>query len=137
MLSTKASEMLRLFSVLSFIAAFAVVYACYGRNWLRRTFPDLEAFYAKLDVIETKLWKQSRTILIARVTSLGSVFVAIHDGFVASGFAGADWTPVTQKLLEPVPQEFRPLAVSLGFTFLGLVFSKLRKVSDGPVGGGG
>lgn len=116
------------------LAILAVAYAI-ARPWIIARSPRWEAFCAWIDPLAGKLWRNSRQILISRLYWVGGALVGLHDTIAHSQFMGLDWTPITSRLIEPVPPDFRPLAISAAVAGTGVIFEALRKATTGPVQG--
>jgi hypothetical protein len=107
------------------LAAVAVIYAFWLRDWLKQQ-PALKPYYDWLEPIETKLWARSRTILSARLYWIAGALIGLHDfaaPFLLSG--GVEW----QSFVPPEYQRFYPL-VMVG---TGLLFEWLRRVTSEPL----
>jgi hypothetical protein len=116
--------------VLIFIAALAYSYIKL-RPWLSVRLPGV---YAKLDSIEAVLWQRSRTLLATRLTGLASIVIGINDALAA---AGADVTPIINTVFARVPDDFRPLIITVFGVGVAWLFGRLRKltapVPDEPI----
>lgn len=103
-------------------------YVLFIRPQLIKSFPNT---FGKFVAAEGVLFAKSRTILIARIYSIGGIILAIH-GFVLT--SGTDTTAFVTELGKLIPEQYRALALS-GFLFAtGLGFEWLRRVTTGGVG---
>lgn len=112
------------------IAAWA--YILFIREWLVANWPDRFGWWHQL---EDTLWAKSRTLLIARLYTIGGIVVAIHDALAS---AGLDWTPLTTQITNAIgfiPENLRALALGLFLMLTGIAFEKLRQWTTGPIGG--
>lgn len=84
--------------------------------------------------VEDRLWERSRTILVARGYQLAGWVLGLQTFLAANGI---DTTPFTDELTNLVPDQYRkflPLAFSLWLILTGMAMTKLRNMTDGPVG---
>lgn len=93
--------------------------------------PKVLAAFPKLQAIELKLWAGSRQVLVGNVVALGGLFVGFHDFMAASG---ADPATLLNEIAKYVPDQYRSLVLAGVLFFGGIILSKLRKMTEGPVG---
>ncbi len=117
--------------VLSLIIGPIVWYAMRGRDWLKAK-PWAQGFFARVEPIETFLYKKSETMLVGRMMWLGSAIVTLND-FVAVMAPSLDWTPITSRVLAPVPEDLRGIVVSASLGGIGLLIGWLRKRTAKPI----
>lgn len=96
------------------------------RHPLLDRFPRLQAWHQ----IEDRLWANSRTLLIARLYTLGGIIIAIHDGLAQSG---VNVTPILEQITSFLPEKYRPLGLALWVVLTGVVFEWLRHATSKPL----
>lgn len=111
--------------------AFVVWYALRGRAWLK-TKTWAQPFFDFVEPIEIALYRKSETVLMGRLLSVGGFVVTAYD-FVAALAPSLDLTPITARLLEPVPADMRGLVLSSFSTAIGLLIVWLRKRTSKPL----
>ena len=120
------------------LAFVAVVYVFLLRPWVRRQ-PWAATFFAWADPVEARLWARSRAILVARLYWLGGLVLGAHES-LAAFIGGQDWTPVLVRLFRQIPDDLRPLVITMsiaGFaTITGALIEWLRRVTVKPVESG-
>lgn len=113
------------------IIALIVLYAVFGREWLKKkTWPWSVRFFHIVEPIEIALWKKSETILLARLKVLVGVLLS-----VLTSLSAFDITP----LMPLVPERWQgamtvafnllPLTIS----FIGMIDEKMRYGTTMPV----
>lgn len=114
---------------LAVVVAVLLVYALWGRDWLKRQ-PWAEGFFAVVEPIELVLFKKSETILFARVLSgLGAVLTLLTQ------LGQVDITP----LMPLVPEKYQGIVqvawnlLPLTITGLGMIVEKLRNSTTLPL----
>ena len=118
-----------LYAVLAGLAALLVVYALWLRPWLK-TKAWAKPFFAWVEPLEITLFKNSETILFARLKVLTGVLLAVltYIGTVdltpLMPFIPAAWQPHAQAILNLLP-----LLISL----VGLADERLRYTTTKPV----
>ena len=99
-----------------------------------RELPAFDPFFDWIEPYEQALWAKSRTILVGRLYWLGGLILTLHDTL---GSLALDWTPLIARALAGVPDDMRPLVMSLavaGFVSVtGCIFNHLRKVTSEPL----
>jgi hypothetical protein len=99
-----------------------------------REMPAFDPFFDWIEPYERVLWAKSRTILVGRLYWLGGLLLTLHDTL---GSLALDWTPLVARALAGVPDDIRPLVMSLavaGFVSVtGFLFNHLRKVTSEPL----
>lgn len=107
------------------LAAVVLLYVFVLRARLA-AMPAFAPWFERLDAIERRLWRSSRTILVSRLYWLAGLAIALHDLavpiLVQSGF---DW----QSFVPPEYAKFSGLAL----VATGMLFEQLRKVTAEPV----
>jgi hypothetical protein len=76
------------------------------------------------------LWRNSKTMLAARLYTIGGILLAIQTMIVS---AGIDTASFVYQAAEFIPEKYRPLAISAFMTGTGLLFAYLRKNTHGPL----
>src|SRR5712691_7281100 len=89
--SKSSSEQIPMLYVVILLAAAAVAYA-FARPYLIERSPRWAKFCAWLDPIAVKLWRDSRTILVARLCWVPSGLLTLHD-LVLPLLGVVDWNP--------------------------------------------
>ncbi len=117
--------------ILALIIGPIVWYAMHGRSWLKDK-PWAHGFFARIEPVEVFLFKKSQTLLVGRLMWLGSAIVTINDS-VAVFAPSLDWTPITSRVLAPVPEDMRGIVVSAGLGAIGLLIGWLRKRTAKPI----
>lgn len=114
-----------LFLTFAILAAIALVYVFVVRP-LIRNLPVFVPFFDWIEPIEARLWRKSRTILVARLYEIAGILLAIHDLLMpVVAQLGFDWTA-----LVPYPYS---IVVSIGLYITGWLFERLRQVTTAPV----
>jgi hypothetical protein len=116
-------------TIIAFAVASALLYAFYLRGLLIARFPEWKSFCDRVDVLAYTLWRGSRTILAARLLSLSSVALGLHDAVASSSFNSLDWTPLTNRLLAAVPADLRGLVIAAVLAGIGMFFEWLRRAT--------
>lgn len=99
-------------------AALAVAYA-FARPWLHDV-SWLKPFYDWVEPLERTLWQKSRTILLARLVTILSLVVGVHDAVIPL-LTAVDWTPF-------VPEQYQRFVPLLGAA-IGPAFEWLRRIT--------
>ena len=108
-------------SIICFILSSMLYFT--AQKYLSHIYP-LSVFFDAAGPTESLLWRQSRTVLAARLLALISILVAIHDT-VLPALSGFDWAPILpEKYIGYVP---------LGTLLLGLLFEYLRTLTHGSI----
>ena len=116
---------------LAVVTALALLWSLWGRDWLKsRGWAWSDAFFAWVEPIEIKLWKNSKTIFKARLLMVvGALTTALTQ-------AGAiDITP----LMPFVPDEWEPTVkvlwgmLPMTITLFGWIDEQLRKDTKLPL----
>lgn len=108
-----------LWLIVANLVALLVVYAVWGRSWLKRQ-PWAQGFFAWVEPIELVLFRKSETILFARLKMLTGLILA---GLTMVGTI--DLTP----LLPFVPEQHKWIATLLP-TLLPLVISMMGGIDE-------
>ncbi len=87
--------------------------------------------FGKFAKFEQVLFDKSRTVLAARLYSIGGVVVGIQ---ALAASAGLDVTPIINELAKLIPEGYRSLAVGIFLLLTGIAFEWLRKATTKPVG---
>lgn len=113
------------------IVALALVWSLWGRNWLKaRDWGWSNAFFAWIEPIEIRLWKNSKTIFIARLKILTGLLLTL-----GTQLGAVDITP----LMPFVPDAWEPVVrivwnfLPLTITVLGWMDEQLRKETTEPL----
>lgn len=114
-----------------FIVAVLVWYALKGRAWLKLQ-PWAQGFFAWVDPVERALYQKSETMLVGRLLSAGGFVVTAYDALAVIA-PSLDLTPITNRLLSPVPEDMRGLVVSAVMGLIGLLIAWLRKRTTKPL----
>lgn len=119
--------------VLLAVVAFLFWYAFGGKTWLRGHCARCDRF---LTFMEEKVYRNSRTILIARFfyTIPGYLltgYEALNQGLLALSAMGLDVSSLASSFL-PSPWGF---LLGIAWAATGHIFTKMRTVSDKPVTG--
>lgn len=125
--------MTKLLIALAVIAALLIVYAMWGREWLKKQ-PWTAGFFTWIEPFEVALFKKSETILVGRLLWVGGLLVTLYD-FAAVFVSSLDLTPVTTRLFDflHVPPDMRSVAVTAFITALGYLINWLRKRTTKPL----
>lgn len=105
--------------LISVFVLWSVAYVA-AHHYLHHTYP-YSLWFERIEPVEQFLWRHSKTILAARLVTLVSVIVSLHDT-IAPALVGFDWTP----LLPAQYVQYVPLVGVL----LGLLFELLRNLTD-------
>lgn len=113
------------------IVAFALLWSLWGRNWLKaRGWGWSNRFFAWIEPIEIRLWKNSKTIFVARLKMLSGLLLT-----VATSAGQIDITP----LMPFVPDAWEPFVqilwnlLPLSLTLLGWMDEYLRTQTTEPL----
>lgn len=110
------------------IAIFvAWAYFMFGRPLLVKRFPGA---FDRINAIEGALWKNSKTLLVARFYWVGGLAIGAHDWLAQNGF---DMTPMLNEIAAFIPEQYRPLALAGFLFFSGIIFEWLRWLTTEPV----
>jgi hypothetical protein len=105
--------------VLAVIAGLLLLYALWGREWLK-TKSWAQGFFAWIEPIEIFIYKKSETILVARsLQFLGAILT------VMTWVGSIDITPI----MPLVPEEYQAY-VKAGMSFLPLVLNALGAIVE-------
>jgi hypothetical protein len=114
---------------LAIIVALVVLYAVWGRAWLK-TKPWMKGFFDVVEPIEVALWKKSETILFARLKMFSGLLLTL-----LTQLGTIDLTP----LMPFVPDQYEGFVrvvfnmLPLVLTVLGAIDEKLRKDTTKPL----
>lgn len=117
--------------IAALIVVLIVWYALAGRKWLKAQ-PWAEGFFAVVEPIEIALYRKSETLLVGRLLSVGSFIVTSYDA-LAMLAPSLDLTPITARLLAPVPPDMRGMVASGLLMLVGLAITWLRKRTSKPL----
>ena len=119
-------------AVLIIIGAL-VLYALTIRPWLKKQ-PWAQSFFAKIEAIETALYKKSETVLMGRLVWISGFIVSAYDA-IAAFVHSLDLTPLNTRIFDAlhIPPDLRPLTASAFLMGLGLAMVKLRKTTTKPL----
>lgn len=113
------------------IVAVALAWSLWGRNWLKaRGWGWSDRFFAWIEPIEIRLWKNSKTVFIARLKMLSGLLLT-----VATQAGQIDITP----LMPFVPDAWEPFVqilwnlLPLSLTLLGWMDEYLRTQTTEPL----
>lgn len=114
---------------LALITAIVLIYAVWGRDWLKRQ-EWAQGFFSWVEPIELALYKKSETILAARtLSSLGVITTFLTQ------FKEIDLSPI----IPFVPEKYQPFvnvavnSVPMLLTLLGWMMEKLRNKVTKPL----
>lgn len=114
---------------LALVVAVLLLYALWGRDWLKRQ-PWAAGFFALVEPVELLLFKKSETILFARsLTVLGGILTFLTQ------LGQIDITP----LMPFVPEKYHGLVqfgwnlLPLTITGLGMIVERLRNQTTKPL----
>jgi hypothetical protein len=118
--------------LLDFVALL-VVYALWGRPWLKQQ-PWAQPFFTWIEPFELVLYKKSETILMGRLLWAGGGFVTLYDS-VAAFIPSLDLSPLTTRIFDGlhIPADMRGLIGSAFIAGIGLVINWLRKRTTKPI----
>ncbi len=117
--------------ILALILAAIVWYAMNGRAWLK-TQTWAHGFLSWIEPAEIALYKKSETLLVGRLMWFASGIVTLNDALAVMA-PSLDWTPITTRLLGPVPEDLRGIVVTIGLGSIGLLIGWLRKRTAKPI----
>jgi len=116
---------------LAVIVALALTWSLWGRDWLKaRNWRLTNAFFAWIEPLEIKLWKNSKTIFVARLKMLTGLLLTL-----GTQLGAVDITP----LMPFVPDAWEPAVrvlwnlLPLVLTALGWMDEYLRKETTKPL----
>lgn len=113
------------------IVGLGLVWSLWGRNWLKaRNWGWSNAFFAWIEPIEIKLWKNSKTIFIARLKIVTGLLLTLGTNLGAINIEPI--MPIVPDAWEPVVRtawNFLPLTLTL----LGWMDEQLRKETTEPL----
>lgn len=113
------------------LVALALVWSLWGRNWLKaRGWGWSDAFFAWIEPIEIRLWKNSKTIFVARLKMLTGLLLTAGTNLGAINIEPI--MPIVPDAWEPtvrVVWNFLPLTLTL----LGWLDEQLRKDTTEPL----
>jgi hypothetical protein len=105
------------------------IYVFWWRDFALKTWPKQTL---KLRGWTWTLWKDSRTILIARLYWVGALVLGAYDLAVSTGIDPA--YSMSGVLMQYLPEQYRSLAIS-GFLFItGAGIEWLRRQTTAPLG---
>lgn len=119
--------------VLALIVALAFIYALVLRPWLKKQ-SWAQGFFAKVDTVESALFKKSETILVGRLLWVGGLFVTFYDG-LATFVHSLDITPLTTRIFDwlQIPPDMRNLSATALVGIIGLMINRLRARTTKPL----
>ena len=122
-----------LYAIAILIVVAILVYALWGRAWLKQQ-TWAQGFFAAIEPLEIFLFKKSETILVGRLLWVGGLFVTAYDA-LALFASRLDLTPVTTRLFDflHVPPDMRGLTATAALALIGQVVIWLRKRTTKPV----
>lgn len=122
-----------LYAIAILIVVAILVYALWGRAWLKQQ-SWAQGFFAAIEPLEIFLFKKSETILVGRLLWVGGLFVTAYDA-LALFASSLDLTPVTTRLFDflHVPPDMRGLTATAALALIGQVVVWLRKRTTKPV----
>lgn len=113
------------------VVALGLLWSLWGRNWLKaRGWGWSNAFFAWIEPIEIRLWKNSKTIFVARLKMLTGLLLTL-----GTQLGAVDITP----LMPFVPDAWEPAVrivwnfLPLTITVLGWMDESLRKQTTEPL----
>lgn len=116
---------------LAIAIAVLVLWSLWGRDWLKsRNWRWSNAFFAWIEPLEIKLWKNSKTIFIARLKMLTGMLLTL-----GAQTGKIDITPI----MPLVPERWRGSAsfawnlLPLALTIMGWLDEKLRNDTTLPI----
>lgn len=122
---------MRFVFTLAVLTALALLWSLWGRNWLKaRDWRWSNAFFAWIEPIEIKLWKNSKTIFVARLKMLVGLLLTF-----ATQLGAIDITPI----MPFVPDAWEPAVriiwsfLPLTITLIGWMDEQLRKETTKPI----
>jgi len=107
--------------IAGFVILILWVYILFIRPILIVKYPDFGRFASW----EQTLFQRSRSVLVGRMYQIGGWLLGLQTLLAASG---VDTTPFTNELAKLIPDQYRPLAISLFMIITGIVVVKLRKM---------
>lgn len=118
---------------LALTVALILLYALFGRQWLKRQ-SWTAGFFAWIEPIEIALFKKSETILVGRLLWIGSLLVTFYD-MAAVFLSSLDLTPVTTRVFDflHVAPDLRSVVTTAAITVIGLLINWLRKRTTKPL----
>lgn len=115
--------------ILAALAAALLIYAVWGRPWLKSK-PWAAGFFAAIEPLELALWKKSETILFARLKmAIGAVLMCL------AWMGDIDLTPI----MPLVPAQYQAYVhtfvnmLPLLITVVGWMDEQLRKTTTKPL----
>lgn len=122
-----------LYAIAILIVVAILVYAMWGRAWLRQQ-TWAQRFFTAIEPFEIFLFKKSETILVGRLLWVGGFFVTAYDA-LALFASSLDLTPVTTRLFDflHVPPDMRGLTATAALALIGQVVVWLRKRTTKPI----
>ncbi|MCS3691999.1 hypothetical protein ABIF07_001085 [Bradyrhizobium elkanii] len=120
-------------AVAAIIFAILVLYALWGRQWLKSK-PWAVTFFSWIEPLEISAFKKSETILVGRLLWIGGLFVTFYDA-AATFVHSLDLTPLTTRVFDwlQIPPDMRSLSMSAFIGILGLLINRLRKTTTKPL----
>jgi hypothetical protein len=110
---------MKILIVLAVITGLLLLYALWGRDWLKSK-SWAQGFFAFIEPVEIFIFKKSETILVARsLQGLGAIMI------VLSWLGEIDLTPI----MPLVPEKYQPY-VHAASTFLPLVLNGLGAIVE-------
>lgn len=116
---------------LSVIIALAMVWSLWGRDWLKnQNWEWSNIFFAWIEPIEIKVWKNSKTIFMARLKMLTGMLLTL-----ATQTGSIDITPLMPIVPDAWESTFRAIwnMLPLTVTLLGWMDEWLRRESTKPL----
>lgn len=122
-----------IWGILVAIFVLVLVYAIWGRPWLKKQ-PWAQRFFAAIDPLELALFQKSETILMGRLLWVGGLIVTLYDA-LATFVHTLDLTPVTTRVFDwlQIPPDMRNLTVTAFVGIIGLLINRLRKTTTKPL----